>query len=222
MKVVDDCTTSDADGLHAKDSSTHDGSPYMKKLFTQVGSDRKGDPTRARGDRLEHQGRGRPVAPRGGRRRAHRLLPDRATTATRRCRSRGRRSTAAASNKDADRRERQDRSATITGREIIERYVFGDTELGLPGPRAAGPDVQGPRRSPARLRARSSRSPTAKDQRKFWRTYYLERAVRLTGSAISNALGQLRSEHEPSGRARSTSTASAAACSATSPRRSSA
>src|SRR4029078_6578191 len=33
------------------------------------------------------------------------------------------------------------------------------------------------------------KNPEAKDQRNQWMTYYLERTVRLTGSAISNAFG---------------------------------
>src|SRR5262249_14868770 len=52
MKVVDDCSVYNASGCTASNSS-HDGSPYMKKLFSQVGSTHKGDPTDPEAVRLD-------------------------------------------------------------------------------------------------------------------------------------------------------------------------
>jgi len=66
----------------------------------------------------------------------------------------------------------------ITGRQIIERYL---KDLGNSDPKFKVPDdhdIGFERHAP---------EPTAKDQRVYWQTYYLEHAVRLTGSAISNA-----------------------------------
>lgn len=75
----------------------------------------------------------------------------------------------------------------LTGRGAIELYLFGDKALGrkgivdidpknfkVPDDHQIGYEPNYP-------------DPTAKDQRTVWRTYYLERAVRLTGSGISNA-----------------------------------
>jgi preprotein translocase subunit SecD len=76
----------------------------------------------------------------------------------------------------------------LTGRQWIERYLFGDKMLGYKGlgerdPRFKVPDdhqigyelIEPP--------------PQAKNNKPHWRTYYLNRTVELTGSAISNAYG---------------------------------
>ncbi len=76
----------------------------------------------------------------------------------------------------------------LTGREIIERYLFGDKDLGYQGLADQDPQFKLPDDHQLGFELIEPQ-PDAKDQRKFWRTYYLERAVRLTGSAISNAMG---------------------------------
>ena len=75
---------------------------------------------------------------------------------------------------------------TVTGRQVIERYLHGDRDLAVKGVIEADPSFKlsddrqigfEPIEPP----------PDAKDRRPSWRTYYLERAVRLTGTAIANA-----------------------------------
>jgi preprotein translocase subunit SecD len=77
----------------------------------------------------------------------------------------------------------------VSGRQIIERYLFGDPLLGEKGLGETNPDLKVPDdhqigfeqvEPPATLRERP---------RSYWMTYYLDRAVRLTGSAIANAMG---------------------------------
>ena len=159
------------------------------------GKDGQADRRAAAPNASSIQRRDRPVAPRRGRRHPHRLLPDRARPRRERPGRRGRRSIGCL-NRDSAIDERQD---------ALHRHR-------PPGHRALPVRRQGARRSRASSRrTRSSRSPTiarsaiepvepqpdAKDQRTYWRTYYLDRAVRLTGSAISNAMGSYDPEHEP-------------------------
>jgi preprotein translocase subunit SecD len=68
---------------------------------------------------------------------------------------------------------------TVGGRFVIERYLAeliakDPARFQVPDDRQIGYELVEP-------------DPRAKDQRPYWRTYYLERAVRLTGSAIANA-----------------------------------
>ncbi len=71
---------------------------------------------------------------------------------------------------------------TVSGRAVIERYLAElaatDPSFRIPDDRQIGYE-------------RNEPDPTANDRRPFWRTYYLERAVRLTGAAISSAQGSL-------------------------------
>jgi len=75
----------------------------------------------------------------------------------------------------------------VTGRQAIERYLFGDKELDHKGlvqtdaKNFAVPDGFQIGFEP------NEPDPGASDRRTRWRTYYLDRAVRLTGSAIANA-----------------------------------
>lgn len=66
----------------------------------------------------------------------------------------------------------------LTGRYVIERYVrqlaAKDPTFALPDDHQLGFEYEEP-------------NAQAKDTRPYWRSYYLERAVRLTGSAVSNA-----------------------------------
>lgn len=81
----------------------------------------------------------------------------------------------------------------VSGRKIIERYIFGDKDLGYQGLADKDPSFKIPDDRQIGFELLDT-SPTAEDQRTFWRTYYLERAVRLTGSAISDA----RVSYDPS------------------------
>ena len=75
---------------------------------------------------------------------------------------------------------------TVTGRQAIERYLFGDKDLGVKGLIEADPSFKVPDDRQIGFELQEP-LPAATDHRPAWRTYYLERAVRLTGTAITNA-----------------------------------
>lgn len=184
MKVVDDCSTYNPTGC-TKDNSAHDGSPYMKKLFAKVGSDRQGQPTDPEAIRLEIRAEVDQWRPdEGGDTHTdyYLLAPDREESVpVDWAKKRG------CYHKDSV-IENGKVKCNVTGRQIIERYVFGDKDLGYPGLIAADPSFKVPDDRQLGFE-QLDRQPGASDSRQFWRTYYLERAVRLTGSAISNAMG---------------------------------
>ena len=68
----------------------------------------------------------------------------------------------------------------VTGRHVLERYlknlVKADPTFKVPDERQIGYE-------------RNEPVAEAKDQRIIWRTYFLDRSVKLTGTAISNAYG---------------------------------
>jgi protein-export membrane protein SecD len=68
----------------------------------------------------------------------------------------------------------------VTGRAVIEKYLedlrVADPSFVVPDDRQIGYERVEPQAD-------------AKDQRPYWRTYYLERGARLTGAAIANAEG---------------------------------
>ena len=74
----------------------------------------------------------------------------------------------------------------LSGRGATDLYLFGDPKADVPAVIGSAPD----------LKIADDRQigyepiypdPTATDQRVRWRSYYLEKAIRLTGAAISNA-----------------------------------
>lgn len=69
-------------------------------------------------------------------------------------------------------------SCKISGRFVIERYLKAlaekDPKFKVPDDRQIGFEYEEPGKE-------------AEDQRPFWRTYYLDRAVRLTGSSVEEA-----------------------------------
>jgi preprotein translocase subunit SecD len=75
---------------------------------------------------------------------------------------------------------------TVTGRQVIERYLYGDRDLAVKGVIEADPSFKLPDDRQIGFEPIEP-PPDAKDRRPSWRTYYLERAVRLTGTAIANA-----------------------------------
>lgn len=79
----------------------------------------------------------------------------------------------------------------VTGRELIERYIYGDKALGIVGLVEKDPKYKIP--DDRQLGFEERDHPDGRSKYKFWRTYYLERAVRLTGSAISSAMAS----HDP-------------------------
>ena len=79
-------------------------------------------------------------------------------------------------------------TCTVTGRQAIERYLFGDKQLGVAGLVEIDPSFKLPDDHQLGFEAEEP-LPGAHDTRPFWRTYYLDRAVKLTGTSISNAQG---------------------------------
>ena len=182
MKVVDDCTVYAASCTAT--SSTHEGSPYMKKLFSHIGSDHKGNPTDAEATRLDIRAEVDQWRPdEGGATHTdyYLLAPDRDEKVP----------VAWAKKHGCPMKEVDDKgmmSCSVDGRAIIERYLFGDKDLSYPGLIAQDKEMKLPDDRQLGFEMIEPQ-PGAKDQRTFWRTYYLERAVRLTGSAISDAMG---------------------------------
>lgn len=75
----------------------------------------------------------------------------------------------------------------LTGRGAIDLYLFGDKGAGRKGLVDLDPkEFKVPDDHQIGYEPLYP-DPTAKDQHTVWRTYYLERAVRLTGSGISSA-----------------------------------
>ncbi|MCX5748036.1 MAG: protein translocase subunit SecD [Proteobacteria bacterium] len=81
-------------------------------------------------------------------------------------------------NKNRDKLEGGKIQCKVTGRHALERYmrnlIKADASFKVPDDRQLAYE-------------RNEALPDAKDQRVVWRSYFLDRAVRLTGSAISNA-----------------------------------
>lgn len=185
MKVVDDCTVYNPVGCTASNSS-HDGSPYMRALFKKVGSNHKGDPTDPEAARLEIRAdvdQWRPDEGGGTHTDYYLLAPDREELVPQAYAKK----LGNCINKDTL-VENGMVKCNVTGRQIIERYVFGDKDLNYPGLVAQDPTFKVPDDRQLGFEPLDPQ-PGAKDQRHFWRTYYLERTVKLTGSAISNAMG---------------------------------
>lgn len=69
---------------------------------------------------------------------------------------------------------------SVSGRHVIERYlkalVAKDPKFKVPDDKQIGYELVEPQAN-------------SKDKSSYWRTYYLDRAVRLTGTGISNAMG---------------------------------
>jgi preprotein translocase subunit SecD len=184
MKVVDDCTVYTPSGCTAA-NSTHDGSPYMRAMYKHVGSDRKDNPTDPEALRLEIKAvvdQWRPDE--GGSTHTDYYLwaPDRTEWMP----------LAWAKKHGCIKKDQEIKDGkvecNITGRQIIERYIFGDSDLGYVGLAQKDPAFKVPDDRQLGFEMIDP-LPNAKDKRTFWRTYFLERAVQLTGSAISNAMG---------------------------------
>ncbi|HEY4242441.1 MAG TPA: protein translocase subunit SecD [Kofleriaceae bacterium] len=77
----------------------------------------------------------------------------------------------------------------IEGRQVLEWYLFGDKELGLQGLTQTDPAFKVP---DDKQFGYEKHEPDDEDEEELkkgigWRTYYLDRAVRLTGSEIEDA-----------------------------------
>jgi preprotein translocase subunit SecD len=187
MKVIDDCSTYNPAGCTAA-NSTHQGSPYMVQLYAKVVGPKGGVPD-PEADKLQIKGDVEQWRPdEGGETHTDYFLiaPDR--------KERHKPDWAKKHNcwnKDSVVGSDGLTDCNVTGRQIIERYIFGDKELDYPGLVAQKPPTQ-PEWVPGDRQIGFEQvdpHPSEKEKTVKWRTYFLERAVRLTGSAISNAMG---------------------------------
>jgi len=185
MKVVDDCTTPSPKGCVSDSPGGHNGSPYMNKLFKQIGSDKKGNPTDPEAAALGIKAdidQWKPEEGGGVHSDPYLIAYDRTDMMpVDWAKKHG------CFNKDSI-VEAGKVKCNVTGRELIERYLFGDKDLGYTGLIEKDPSFKVPDDHQLGFEPHDP-LPQAKDQRKYWRTYYMERAVRLTGSSISNAYG---------------------------------
>jgi preprotein translocase subunit SecD len=74
----------------------------------------------------------------------------------------------------------------LSGRGALELYLFGDPKADVPAVIGSTPELKLPDERQFGFEPIYP-DPTATDQRTRWRSYYLEKAIRLTGAAISNA-----------------------------------
>jgi preprotein translocase subunit SecD len=74
----------------------------------------------------------------------------------------------------------------LTGRGAMELYLYGDKKLNVPGVIDSTPELKIGENYQIAFEPIYP-DPTATDKRTKWRSYYLEKAVRLTGAAIANA-----------------------------------
>jgi preprotein translocase subunit SecD len=191
MKVVDDCGKPSKLGCTAKDMP-HDGAPYMISLVKKINPDAKyesQDP--------EAKALGIRVIPEqwtpdegGGRHNDWSITADDREEAVPIAWAKKHQKIT-----DRTKIEGDKVRVTITGREIIERYIDGDKDLNYKGLACKWCDPKD--------RVQQYLVPDdheigyepdipdagAKDQHVKWRTYYLERAVRLTGTSIQSAMG---------------------------------
>ena len=188
FKVVDDCDKPDPKGCKVT-SPSHDGSPYMQALCKKIGSDKKGNPTdpAAIKDEIKFD--------------IDHWKPEQSGVLHKDCYvyAYDREEVLPVDEAKLMNCVRRDSVITngklnckISGRQAIDRYINGlvakdgtilrkglvqdDKSYKLPDDHQLGFELNEPQ-------------PESKEQRTLWRTYYLERAVRLTGTAVSNAYG---------------------------------
>jgi preprotein translocase subunit SecD len=75
----------------------------------------------------------------------------------------------------------------LSGRGAMELYLYGDKKLDVPGVIDSAPELKIPDDHQILFEPRYA-DKNATDQRTNWRSYYLQKAVRLTGAGISNAI----------------------------------
>ena len=163
-------------------------SEYMKRLYAHVGSEGKeGTPTEPRAIELEIRAEIDQWRPEDGsglqtdyfllaHDREEWLTPEEAKAAN--CLNR----------ENKDKIENGKIKCLVSGRRRIELYLFGDKKLNIKGLIDTDPTFKLPDDRQIGFEFNEP-TPEAKDKRNFWRTYYLDRAVRLTGSGISDAMG---------------------------------
>ncbi|HUJ61354.1 MAG TPA: hypothetical protein VLX92_22775, partial [Kofleriaceae bacterium] len=170
MKVVDDCSVPNPRGCTAS-SSAHDGSPYMNKLFIKaVGNDRANPPVAPDPEAVNLGIKGDIDifgSDEGGEKHkdpylfaynTKELVP--LTWAKKHQKA-----------IDQDKIEGNKVWLDTTGREIIERYMFGDKDLGVVGLVDRDPEFKIPDDHELGFEEVEPQKD-ASDQRKFWRTYW--------------------------------------------------
>ncbi len=201
MKVVDDCDSLPPDTSCTKDAS-HNGSQYMRKLFAHVTSDRvKGETTDPEAKKLGIHADNLQWKPdEGGANHTdyYLMAADRYENVPLEWAKKHGKLT-----KDEDVTWSwisichvptlngvggDTVRVAVTGRELIERYLFGDRDLGVPGLANTDPSFKLPDDHQIGFEMHEP-EPNAKDKVDTWQTYYLERAIKLTGSGISDAMG---------------------------------
>ena len=165
-----------------------DGSEYMRKLYGHIGSQGKEnhptDPAAIAADIQAEIDQWRPEDGGGMKTDYYLIAHDRQESLTE----------AEAKAIDCLNKDNKDKfvngriSCNVTGRRVIELYLFGDKKLGVKGLVDTNPEFKLPDDKQVGFELNEA-SPDAKDKRGYWRTYYLDRAVRLTGSGISGAMG---------------------------------
>jgi preprotein translocase subunit SecD len=161
-----------------------DGSEYMRKLYAHVGNvGKEHTPTDERARTLEIEAEIEQWRPEegGGQRTDYFLQAYDREESVPRAWATKHGCLANEAGADGDKRR-----CKVTGQQAIERYLFGDKELGEKGLVEIDPSFKIPDDHQIGFEPNYP-DPTDKDQRTRWRTYYLERAVRLTGAGISNA-----------------------------------
>ncbi|MDB4953442.1 MAG: protein-export rane protein SecD [Myxococcales bacterium] len=183
MKVVDDCRVPGPQGCTAS-VSDHSGSQYMRDLFNQVEHEK--DPDAIRLEIKADTDLWRPEEGGGDHTDYYLRASDRDELVPI--------AWAKKKNKLIDKNKIVGDKVMmrISGREIIERYVFGDPDFPFEG--LANKDPKFKMRDDHELgfepvEAQKAATEGKPDNKSFWRTYYLEHAVRLTGSAIADAYG---------------------------------
>ncbi len=164
-----------------------DGSEYMRKLYGHIGSQGKEnhptDPAAIAADIQGEIDQWRPEDGGGMKTDYYLIAHDRQESLTE----------AEAKAVDCVNKDNKDKfvngriSCHVTGRRVIELYLFGDKKLGVKGLADTNPEFKLPDDKQIGFELNEA-SPDAKDRRSYWRTYYLDRAVRLTGSGISGAM----------------------------------
>jgi preprotein translocase subunit SecD len=187
MKVVDDCSNPPPTGC-TKDG-THTGSEYMINIYRHVGSDKKGEPTdqeAIRQDIRAETDRWKPEEGGGSHSDFYLISHDRNVDVPLKWAKKHSKLTK--DSKISGPVGNEIVNVSMSGREIIDQYLYGDADLGKPGLIATDKQIKMPDDHQLGYELNDPQ-PDAKDKRPYWRTYYLERAVRLTGSGISNATG---------------------------------
>jgi preprotein translocase subunit SecD len=184
MKVIDDCTNPPPSGCTT--SGTHGGSVYMQNLFKHINPDKKAMAQEPVAAKLEIKGeldQWRPEDGGGQHTDFYLFAYDRDELVPLTWAKKHSKLT------KESKIEGDKVTISITGREIIERYIFGDKDLGVVGLAEQDPKQFKIPDDHQLGFEQIEPQPDNKDKRKYWRTYYLERAVRLTGSGISKAMG---------------------------------